>query len=80
MGHVGGLARGYICSRTQQGLRRMVQLTDSNRPKKKQVPDLINFIRSIQHIEGNPECFGKGDGHCDQKDCLWREYCLKGKE
>lgn len=55
-------------------------MTDSNRPKKKQVPDLINFIRSIQHIEGNPECFGKGDGHCDQKDCLWREYCLKGKE
>ena len=80
MGHVGGLALGYVCSRTQHGIRRMVQLTDSKRPKKEQVLDLIHFIRSIQHIEGNTECFGKANEHCDQKDCLWREYCLKEKE
>jgi len=42
-------------------------------------PDLERFIRSIQHIEGNPECFGKPDGYCDREDCLWREYCLKEK-
>jgi len=41
--------------------------------------DLKRFIRSIQHIEGNPECFGEADGYCDRKDCQWREYCLKEK-
>lgn len=39
--------------------------------------DLTRLIRSIQHIEGNPECFGKSDENCDRKDCFWREYCLK---
>jgi hypothetical protein len=48
-----------------------------NNPKD-HFPDLKHLIRSIQHIEGNPECFQKSDGNCDQKDCLWREYCLKG--
>ncbi|MDH3357616.1 MAG: hypothetical protein OET81_09730 [Desulfobacteraceae bacterium] len=42
-------------------------------------PDLKRLIRSIQHIEGNAECFGKADGNCDREDCLWREYCLKEK-
>jgi hypothetical protein len=40
-------------------------------------PDLTRLIRSIQNIEGNPDCFGRADGNCDRKDCLWREYCLK---
>ena len=39
--------------------------------------DLTRLIRSVQHIEGNPECFGKADEHCDRQDCFWREYCLK---
>ena len=39
--------------------------------------DLTRLIRSVQHIEGNPECFGKADGNCDREDCFWREYCLK---
>lgn len=39
--------------------------------------DLTCLIRSIQHIEGNPECFGKSDENCDREDCFWREYCLK---
>jgi hypothetical protein len=40
-------------------------------------PDLTHFIRSIQRIEGNPDCFGKADGGCERLDCCWREYCLK---
>jgi hypothetical protein len=44
---------------------------------KNQFPDLKHLIRSIQHIEGNPECFQKSDGKCDRYDCSWREYCLK---
>jgi len=43
----------------------------------KDVPDLIHIIRSIQRIEGNPDCFGTAEKHCDHMDCLWREYCLK---
>ena len=40
-------------------------------------PNLTHFIRSIQRIEGNPDCFGTAAGSCDRPDCLWREYCLK---
>jgi len=42
-------------------------------------PDLKRLIRSVQRLEGNPDCFGKADGHCDREDCLWRDYCLKEK-
>jgi hypothetical protein len=42
-------------------------------------PNVKHLIRSIQYIEGNPECFGKTDGNCNREDCLWREYCLKEK-
>ena len=41
------------------------------------LPDITNLIRSVQRIEGNPDCFGKSDGHCDRLDCAWRELCLK---
>jgi len=44
---------------------------------KSNLPDITHLIRSIQRIEGNPECFGKADGGCDRTDCFWREYCLK---
>ena len=40
-------------------------------------PDLAHFIRSIQRIEGNPDCFGTAASGCDHLDCRWREYCLK---
>jgi hypothetical protein len=46
---------------------------------KDQCPDIKHLIQSIQRIEGNPDCFGKSDGHCERQDCLWREYCLKEK-
>ena len=39
--------------------------------------DLTHLIRSIQRIEGNPDCFGTADGDCDRLDCSWHEYCLK---
>ncbi len=42
-----------------------------------QTVDLCRLIRSIQHIEGNPDCFGRSDGSCDRTDCCWRSYCLK---
>ena len=41
------------------------------------LPDITNLIRSVQRIEGNPDCFGKADGNCDRLDCVWREMCLK---
>ena len=41
------------------------------------LPDITRLIRSVQRIEGNPDCFGKADGSCDRLDCSWREYCLK---
>ena len=39
--------------------------------------DLTNLIRSIQRAEGNPDCFGRAQSHCDRLDCAWRQYCLK---
>jgi len=39
--------------------------------------DLTNLIRSIQRAEGNPDCFGRAQGHCDHPDCAWRQYCLE---
>jgi hypothetical protein len=55
----------------------MADNLDNN--SKDNFPDLKRLIRSMQHIEGNAECFGKADGNCDREDCLWREYCLKEK-
>lgn len=35
------------------------------------------LIRTIQHHEGNFDCFGTAaNGHCDQNLCSWREDCL----
>ena len=52
---------------------------DFDNKSKSHAPDLKRLIRSIQHIEGNPECFGEADGYCARKDCPWCEYCLKEK-
>jgi hypothetical protein len=46
---------------------------------KEQFPDLRHLIRSIQLIEGDPDCFGKSNGSCERQDCIWLEYCLKEK-
>jgi len=47
---------------------------------KERFPDLIHLIHSIQRIEGNPDCFGTAKAFCDQKNCIWRDYCLKKPE
>jgi len=38
-------------------------------------PDLAHLIRSVQRLEGNPDCFGSSWETCNQPDCPWREYC-----
>ena len=39
--------------------------------------DLTHLIRSIQRLEGHPDCFHSANGYCDRLDCAWRVYCLK---
>jgi len=53
----------------------MVDRTDTG--SSNNLPDITRLVRSVQRIEGNPDCFGKADGNCDRLDCAWREYCLK---
>ncbi|OEU78475.1 MAG: hypothetical protein BA873_06645 [Desulfobulbaceae bacterium C00003063] len=38
--------------------------------------DMTELIRSIQRAEGNPDCFRRAHGYCDQLGCAWRPYCL----
>ena len=45
--------------------------------EKKDFSDLTAIIRSIQRSEGNPDCFGRAPGDCDQLDCCWHKYCLE---
>lgn len=40
--------------------------------------DITALIRSVQRSEGNPDCFDKSEGKCEQLDCAWRPYCLEG--
>jgi hypothetical protein len=39
------------------------------------MPDVPHLIRSIQRLDGNPDCFGKAVLDCSRA-CPWREYCL----
>lgn len=39
--------------------------------------DLIRLIRSLQRLEGHPDCFGTAEQFCGRTECAWREYCLK---
>lgn len=36
-------------------------------------------IRSRQLQEGNFDCFGRSNGHCDQKDCKYYQLCVYNK-
>lgn len=37
----------------------------------------IEIIRTIQHAEGNFDCYGTAvSGDCDQSGCRWREDCV----
>jgi len=44
--------------------------------KKREFVDMTLLIRSIQRLEGNPDCFRRAENHCDRLDCAWRVYCL----
>jgi len=39
------------------------------------MPDLVHIIRSVQRLEGNPDCFGTAYNTCSRRDCAWFEYC-----
>lgn len=39
--------------------------------------DLTRLIRSLQRLEGRPECFATDRPFCEGIACLWREYCLE---
>ena len=39
--------------------------------------DITALIRSIQIAEGNPVCFRRAEGYCNQIGCSWRTYCLE---
>jgi hypothetical protein len=36
-----------------------------------------DLIKTIQHKEGNFDCFGTAANFCDQQACCWRDDCLK---
>ena len=36
-----------------------------------------DLVRSIQHAEGNFDCFARANSYCDQMACCWRSDCLK---
>ena len=36
----------------------------------------VGLIREVQLAEGNFDCFGTAEGHCDQMECIWREMCF----
>jgi hypothetical protein len=35
------------------------------------------LIRSLQRLEGHPDCFGTAEQFCRHTECAWRDYCLK---
>ena len=39
-----------------------------------------DLIREIQRAEGNFDCFGSAQGHCDQTGCSFRSLCLGDDE
>lgn len=52
-------------------------LEDKKTEKGVDVMDATPFIRGIQLAEGNPDCFRRAVGGCDQLKCAWRKYCLE---
>ena len=49
----------------------------ANRLDKKVIVDITALIRSVQRVEGNPDCFKKSRGRCKDLHCEWRTYCLE---
>jgi len=48
-----------------------------NTGPEEKLPDLKHLIKSIQRIEGNPDCFGTIGEACDRLDCAWYTFCCK---
>ena len=48
--------------------------------EKGNLPDITHLIRSIQRVEGDPDCFRRIKKDCDKIDCCWREYCLESHQ
>jgi len=42
--------------------------------------DILKLIRSIQRAEGNIDCYRRDQRQCEQRDCVWRDHCLKEPE
>ena len=51
-------------------------VTEAGKGKKRRFVDMTLLIRSLQRLEGNPDCFRRAKNHCDRLDCAWRVYCL----
>lgn len=37
-------------------------------------PDVVHLIRSVQRLEGYPDCFGRAVAAC-RLDCPWGVFC-----
>jgi len=35
------------------------------------------LVQAIQRAEGNPDCYGRSMGRCEQIRCCFRDDCLK---
>lgn len=52
----------------------------NKKPGEKNSVDITNLIRSVQHSEGNPDCFRRTKDDCDPTGCAWRQYCLESDQ
>jgi len=50
----------------------------SKKEVKRDFLDITHLIRCIQRVEGNPDCFRRAEGYCEQKECHWRQHCIEG--
>jgi hypothetical protein len=55
----------------------IIMTTKKESDLKGKTPDLTHLIRSLQRLEGNPDCFRKAGHHCEQQDCAWQHYCME---
>jgi hypothetical protein len=56
-------------------LLQKIRIDDAFNPEPNYV-DLVKLIRGIQRAEGNIDCYHRGETHCSQMDCVWRDHCL----
>jgi hypothetical protein len=49
-----------------------------SRPDSNDQVDIIAMVRSLQRTAGMTDCFRRGRVDCDDIQCHWRSYCLRG--